>query len=249
MNDGSRTACRLPICKLVAKIAANTVKPAGVIAIPQGNEKEFLAPLPIGALPGIGRKTEVFLKRRGINRIGDLQEFTLRQLVQLLGAHGEWLHHASNGRGSTTVEEDHMRKSISREETFAHDIADVSGLEKILFSLVEDVCSTLRSDRLLARTVTLELRTHKFETMTRRQSVEATHYDPAIFAVARDLLLKVHKAHVPVRLIGVGLSNLLAETAGQPELFIHDDRRDTMLKAIDGLRKKYGEKVIDIGGV
>lgn len=235
--------------KLAAKIAANTVKPAGVIHVPHGTEKEFLAPLPIAALPGVGRKTEDLLKRKGLIRVGDLQALSLEQVVQVLGAHGEWLLHASHGRGSSTVEEEHVRKSISREETFSRDVTDAHELGKTLFALVENVCSTLRRHSLRARTVTLKLRSHKFETITRQRSMEATKYDPAVFQTANELLHEAHDPGVPVRLLGVGLSHFVAEVEMQQELFAADDKHDTMLRAIDELREKYGRAVIDIGGV
>ena len=235
--------------KLVAKIAANTVKPEGVIYIPHGDEKRFLAPLPISVIPGVGKKTEELLIKKGFKIVADLQGVPVDKLVNMLGAHGEWIHRASQGCGSTTVESEHIAKSISREETFEHDISDTMELEKILFKLVEDVCSTLRSKSFLTRTITLKYRTSKFETLTRQQSIEPTNYDPVVFDIARYLLDKLHDGKISLRLIGVGLSNFVDETQKEFDLFPSSVKREKMLQAIDRLRGKYGDKSIKIGGV
>jgi len=233
--------------KLVAKVAANTVKPAGVIHVPHGTEEVFLAKLPIEALPGVGKKTEAFLKKRGFHFIRDLQELPEKKLIALLGAHGEWLYRASHGRGSTHVHEDGGRKSISKEETFWHDISGLRDLEKQLFVLVEDVASTLRRKCLLARTVTLKYRLHTFKTFTRSETIPPTNYDPAILETAIALLRRLHTASVPVRLIGIGVSNLVGDVPPDEELFPPDSRRTRMLKAVDALRGKYGANIVDIG--
>ncbi len=235
--------------KLVAKVAANTVKPAGVIYVPPGTEAEFLAKLPIEALPGIGKKTESFLKKKGFHTIADLQKLSEREFVGLLGAHGDWLFRASHGRGSTNVSPEHVRKSISKEETFGSDISDLTGLERILFTLVEEVSSTLRRKHFVAGTVTVKYRTSKFETCTRSRSIKPTNYDPGIFSTAKSLLCGVHKKNTPVRLIGVGLTNLTNDEANEEELFASDTKQKSMLIAVDALRRKHGTKILEIGSV
>lgn len=235
--------------KLIAKIAANTVKPEGVIYVPAGSEEKFLSPLPIAVIPGVGKKTEEYLTKKGFKIVSDLQAASLNELVKLLGVHGEWLHHASHGRGSTTFEIDHLVKSISREETFVHDISNSEELENILFKLVEDVCSTLRSKSLKAKTITLKYRTLKFETMTRQHSIEPSNYDPDIFREVKLLFHKLHDGKTPLRLLGVGLSNFINEAQTELELYPTSEKRDKILYAVDRLREKYGDKSITIGGV
>lgn len=235
--------------KLVAKISANTVKPEGVIFIQHGTEEKFLAPLPIGVIPGVGKKTEEFLVNKGFKTVADLQAVPMRKMIDMLGAHGEWIYNASHGCGSSTMETEHVVKSISREETFEKDISDTKELEKILFKLVEDVCSTLRSKSFLAGTVTLKYRTSKFETLTRQHSIEPTNYDPDIFNAVKSLLHKLHDGKTPLRLIGIGLSNFVDEAQKESDLFPSSVKRENMLQAIDRLRGKYGDKSITIGGV
>ncbi len=100
--------------KTLAKIAVGTVKPSGVCVVPPGEEANFLAPLPIGVIPGVGAKTEARLIARGIRTIQDMQQRTLEQITTLLGAHGVWLHDVAHGRGSEELVTHWTRKSISR---------------------------------------------------------------------------------------------------------------------------------------
>jgi DNA polymerase-4 len=234
--------------KLVAKIAANTVKPVGVIYVPPGTEKKFLSPLPIGVIPGVGKKTEEFLTQKGFKIIADLQDVSLKELIRLLGAHGEWIHRASNGGGSTALETEHIAKNISREETFEKDISDIEELEKILFTLTESVCSTLRLKLLKARTVQLKLRSSKFETITRRHTIKPTNYDPDIFNAVKRLLHVEHNGITPIRLIGVGLSNFTDDAQAEFDLFPSSEKQQKVLQAVDKLREKFGDDTIKIGG-
>jgi DNA polymerase-4 len=145
--DEFRLPCTIGLASntTVAKIAANRVKPAGVIFVPHGTEAKYLAPLDISVIPGIGKKTEEYLQGKGFQKIADIQSKSEDELLSLLGKHGAWIYHAANGRGSDVIGEEWNAKSISREETFIKDISDRKELEKIIFQLTEDVCRQLRA--------------------------------------------------------------------------------------------------------
>jgi len=233
--------------KTLAKIAVGTVKPSGVCVIPHGQEERFLAPLPIDVIPGVGKKTAEFLARRGFKCVADLQLITEEKLVQLLGAHGTWLYRVVHGFGSDEVSPEHDRKSISHEETFARDIGDRRKLEEILFSHVEDVCSSLRAKGWKARTVGLKLRYADFTTVTRARTVDATDDDPVVYRTVRELLRTAYGGGEPVRLIGVHLSNFDDATQLELPLLPHEEKRHEVLKAVDEIRAKYGDGVIHVG--
>jgi len=235
--------------KTLAKIAVGTVKPAGTCVVPHGREEEFLAPLPIAVIPGVGAKTEEYLKRKGFRTVADLQRLPLEKLVELLGANGSWLHEVSHGRGNDLVAPDHSRKSISREETFSHDIADRQELEKLLFTLVEDVCSTLRSRGWKARTIALKLRTSDFKTITRVRTVEGADDDPLVYRIVCELLRASYTGAKPVRLLGVHLSNFDEQEQLTLDLVPHDARRKEVMKAVEEIRAKYGDAAIHLGQV
>jgi DNA polymerase-4 len=232
--------------KLVAKIAANTVKPEGTIFIPHGTEEKFLSTLPVEVISGVGKITEAFLKKRGIKLVSDLQKLELKVLSDMFGINGNWLHNAAHGRGSAMLQTEHTTKSISREETFASDISNITELEKILLDLVADVCSTLRSKMFKAKTIQLKLRDSHFKTFIRSQTINGTNYDPDIFTVAKQLLRKTHNKKSFYRLIGVVLSNFVDELSDE-DLFSATDKRENAVKAVDNLRKKYGDDLIKIG--
>jgi len=236
----------LATTKTLAKIAVGTVKPAGLCQVPPGKEEEFLAPLPIAAIPGVGAKTEAKLVARGIKTIADMQRLPLEDVITLLGAHGLWLYDVAHGRGSDELVTQWTRKSISREETFAHDILTLAELEHELHLLVEDVCGTLRGKAWRTQTVQVKIRYNDFSTHTSARTIEETNDDPVVFGAARDLLHRLYSRR-PVRLLGVHLSNF---TSGEQLTFRFsesDDHRERMLKAVDVLRAKFGEDVIHVG--
>jgi DNA polymerase-4 len=235
--------------KTLAKIAVGTVKPEGVCVVPHGTEQDFLAPLPVSVIPGVGAKSEQTLHRAGFRLVGDLQQTTEDRLVRLLGAHGTWLHRVACGRGSEVVSSEHIRKSIGHEQTFSRDIAERADLERILFEEVEEVCSSLRSYGWRARTVSLKLRYGDFTTITRARTVEPTDHDPVVFDTLRELFRKAWRSGRPVRLLGVQLSNFDYGEQLELPLFTDETRRRQMLSAVEKIRTRYGENSIHIGGV
>jgi DNA polymerase IV len=232
----------------IAKIAANRVKPAGVIFVPHGTEAAYLAPLDISVIPGIGKKTEEYLRGKGFRTVADLQAKSEDQLQAILGKHGSWIFLAAKGRGSDIVGEEGNAKSISREETFTKDISDKKMLEKIIFQLTEDVCRQLRAHGWKAHTITLKLRTSDFKTISRAKSVVPINDDTVVSRVAKELLQTCYTGKLPIRLIGVRLSNFDEEDQLQLSLSPSDDKKQNILKAVDHLRKKFGDEVIHVGG-
>lgn len=232
----------------IAKIAANQVKPKGVVFVPHGTEAAYLAPLDIGVIPGIGKKTEEYLKAKGFYIISDIQKRSENDLLDILGKHGSWIYYAANGHGSDAIGDEGNAKSISREETFSKDIADKKELDKIIFELTEDICQQLRSHTWKARTITLKLRYSDFTTITRAKSIEPTNDDTVVSRIARDLLQTAYTRKLAVRLIGVRLSNFDEEEQLTLPLSPADDKKQTILKAVDTIREKFGDKIIHVGG-
>jgi DNA polymerase-4 len=234
--------------KYVAKIAAGTVKPAGVCYVPRGEEKKFLAKLPIEVIPGVGSRTAPLLREKGFHTVADIQRTSPAQIASLLGEVGLHLLEIANGEGPDELTVEWERKSISREETFNHDIGDLGQLTKILHSLTEDVCSSLRSYRWKSKTVSLKLRYADFKTLTRAVTIEPTDDDTVVLGSVTGLLRAAYSGKKPVRLLGVRLSNFSGREEGNLNLFPDDSRRSQMFDAVDKLRKKFGDDVIHIGG-
>ena len=234
--------------KTIAKIAVNQVKPAGIVFIPHGMEALYLAPLEIGVIPGVGKKTEEYLHGKGFHKVADIQKRTEKEILDILGKHGLWIYDVACGRGSDEIGGEWDAKSISREETFAKDIGDKKELEKIIFELTEDVCRRLRYHGWKTRTVTLKLRYSDFKTITHAESIEATDDDTIVSQTARFLLASAYTRTLPIRLIGVRLTNFNEVAQMELPLFPSKKKKQDILKVVDGIRRKFGDDIIHVGG-
>ena len=236
-------------CKIVAKVASDFGKPDGLVEVPEGQEREFLAPLPLSRLPGIGTKTEQKLKSMGFDTIGQVANLPLILLKQNFGSYGAILQQHARGIDYSQVEATGDAKSISRETTFSHDIMDTGHLHAALRYLCEKVGAELRESGKQAKSVSLKLRFADFETINRsRSSVETFSTDDTIYMLAAELLNKALRGRKKyIRLIGVEVSNLSADVK-QIGLFdyqkLREERRN---QAIDHIRQKYGFNAVYTG--
>jgi DNA polymerase IV len=235
--------------KVVAKIASDLSKPDGLIEVLAGNEKEFLSPLAINKMPGIGPKTEQILKSYGINTIGQLAKLPPESARRILGESGFSLYKQANGIDNRKIESSGEAKSISRETTLAEDTLDSQVLQAVLRYLCERVGAELRRHNKQAKCISLKLRYSDFETINRsRSSAESTDSDDLIYATATRLLNSaISGKQNLVRLLGVEASNLAGDER-QLQLFDYKTRRQERLdKVIDRIRVKYGFNSIQTG--
>jgi DNA polymerase-4 len=235
--------------KVIAKIAAELSKPDGLMEILPGEEAAFLAPLPIARLPGIGKKSAQILKGLGITTIGELSTMPSGVLKSHFGASGEVLHRHARGIDGRPVEPPAAAKSISRETTFAEDTKDRNRLEATLHYLAERVGADLRRRQKRAKCVTLKLRFADFVTVTRRHTLgQSSNSDQTIF----DNGLKLLKQELTgesraVRLIGIGVSNLVEAGQQLDMLDLSGERLERLNRVIDRIRNKYGFSAIQTG--
>ena len=225
-----------------AKIASGEAKPKGLLWLPVGTEAQFLAPLSVGAIPGVGSKTAALLESFGLEQIHQIASAGESLMVSTLGAKGRWLWRTSVGLHESKLTPEWRRKSISKEITFRTDTTDREYLTAVLHILTEKVCRQLRREKKKARTVSLKLRYGDFETIDRFRTLsQPDNRDSSLFSVAKDLLFSAITRRVAIRLIGVGLSNLTG-SGRQTELF--SERRWlkewNRLKAIDRARSQFG---------
>jgi len=235
--------------RIVAKVASEFSKPDGLLEVTKGAESSFLAPLPVAKLPGIGQKTERLLEGIGIRTLGELQVLTLNALKIHFGASGEVLYGHARGIDRRKVEAPASARSISRETTFGTDTRDRSLLDATLRYLSERIGADLRKQGKQARCVTLKLRYADFTTITRSHTLaQTTDSDKTIFEMGAGLLDRaLPQEKQPVRLIGIGVSNLV-ETGRQFNLLDTSTQRQEQLnKAIDRIHRKYGFTAIQTG--
>ncbi len=236
-------------CKVIAKIASDLCKPDGLLEIETGKEQEFLNPLPVAKLPGVGPRTEQALKQMDVKTIGDLASLPLAVVKGHFGKFGVELHHYANAIDNRRVEARGESLSISKQITFARDTLDLHFLEANLHRMCEEVGAELRFRDKQASCVTLRLRYADFRTITRQSPLKpATNSSQVIFTVASQVLNKVlARKGKQVRLIGVRVSGLSCKKK-QLTLFDPETRKlESLDKAIDQIRRKYGRSSIRTG--
>ena len=208
--EKERLSCSIGIgpSRIVAKIASDFRKPDGLTVVPPGEVRDFLTPLPVGKIPGIGRKTGGELARMGIETIGDLMGADVQVLQSRFGRWGLMMHELALGRDVREPREEGTSRSVSREITFEEDTADPAVLLGALDGMAEDLHATLGEEALFFRTLTLKLRYTGFITKTWSRTLpHRTNSRETIRDLARELLAAAPGGK-SVRLIGIRLSAL-----------------------------------------
>jgi len=241
--------------KLLAK-TANTIgkahqskdKPPNTITIvPVGEEKAFLAPLPIRELWGVGPKTAQSLEKLGLHKIGDIAKWSEDELSARFGKLGRDLWRRANGIDHRPVETSSKSKSISKETTFSEDVKDEAKLKHTLRWLSDGVGRQTRKSSLYGTTVKIKLRWSDFSTVTRQLTLtNATDRDEEIYECAESLFDKYWIKGKPVRLLGVGISGFVEPNR---QLGLWDDpeaekQADELQSTLDMLKDKFGESTL-----
>jgi len=255
MKEQTQLNCSVGIgtSRLVAKVASAQAKPNGVLWVVPGLEAQLLAPLKVGAIPGVGKVMEKNLHALGVVCVRDLAKLEESFLEERFGKWGLAL--AGKARGAdaggwfdTEVGEDVGPKSISHEHTFDEDTADQARLESTLMRLSEMVARRLREHGLHARTLQLKLRDSAFHTITRAHTLaEPTQIDKDIFKQIRALFRANWKAGTKIRLLGVQTSSF---ESGEGQLSLLDSEQHNKwkqaLSTADKLRDRYGEGAVGL---
>jgi DNA polymerase-4 len=226
--------------KMVAKMATNEAKPNGFLQVPLGKEKEFLAPLEVNKIPGVGEQSNKILQYHGIKLIGDIHQTTPVNLEKLLGKWGYELWNKAQGNHTSTIKEYREPKSISTENTFEENVIDVELLMNEIVRMTEKICFELRKEEKVTGCVTIKLRYPDFETTSRQASIPYTSADDEIIPVAKALFHKLYKKGKPIRLLGVRLSDFNND-ALQANLFHDTKRKNVLYKTVDEVKNRFGK--------
>lgn len=225
--------------KMLAKMATNESKPNGYLVIPGGKEKDFLAPLDIGKIPGVGEQTEKVLKHHGIRIVGDLYKRSREDMQNQFGNWAADLWQRAQGTHVSSISRHLGAKSISTENTFETNITKVNYLLSEIVRMTEKIAFELRRSVKMSTCITIKIRYENFETVSRQVTVPPTCSDDEIIPVAKLLFERLYTKGRPVRLLGVRLSSLV-ENALQPELFTDPEKKRTLYKAIDNVKNRFG---------
>ena len=226
--------------KMVAKMATNEAKPNGFLQVPLGKEKEFLGPLEVNKIPGVGDQTTEVLIYNGFKYIKDIHNTTPEKMEKIFGKWGFDLWNRAQGLHHSSISAYHEAKSISTENTFEENITDVAILMSEIVQMTEKIAFELRKDEKVSGCITIKIRYPDFETTSRQVSIPYTSADDEIIPVAKSLFHKLYKKGKPVRLLGVRLSDL-SNDAVQTNLFQNIERKNTLYKAIDDVKNRFGK--------
>jgi DNA polymerase-4 len=239
--------------KFLAKLASDFGKPDGFVVLPSAKVTEFLTPLPVSRIWGVGAKGEKRLHDLGIRTIGQIAALPEKTLSEQFGEVGRHIWQLANGQDGRTVVPDREAKSISTETTFSHDISDRSNLRVCLLDLVDHLASRLRREGIWGRTIDIKIRSSDFRTRTRSTTLaEATNLTNTIWKAAAELFDRsLSNELMPVRLLGVGATKLTREPISQGSLFEDgsNERESALDQTIDTIRAKFGTGKIQRGSL
>lgn len=234
--------------KFVAKLASSRAKPDGLLVVPHESVVAFLHPLPIGALWGVGEKTEEVLTRIGLRTIGDIAATPESTLVSVVGqAAGSHLHALAWGRDERQVSPNEPERSIGAEETFARDIADVALIHRELLRLSERCAARLRAVGQVGRTVSIKVRFSDFATITRSKTLkEPTDVARVVYDTARGLHQALGKDGALLRLVGVRVEGLrdALDSPHQMVLTGGEDEWRAAEQAVDLAAARFGSGAV-----
>lgn len=234
--------------KFVAKLASTHAKPDGMMLVPAAATVPFLRTLPVGALWGVGQRTEKLLADRGITTVAELADMGVTALQAAIGkSAGAHLHDLAWGRDPRPVDPVRTERSIGAETTFAQDLYDATLISAALLELADRCATRLRGQGFVARTVSVKVRTSDFRTLTRsRTLVSPTDVARTLHDVALELLRDVDRRGLPLRLVGVRAENLEQRGAAVEQPTLEEAVREetvaqrTAERTLDQIRDRFG---------
>jgi DNA polymerase-4 len=249
INESLSLPCSIGIAtnKTLAKIASDYNKPNGITYVAQGEEKKFLAELPVQVIPGVGKVTLKSLNEKGIYLIRDITALPSEYFSASFGKYGSDLWNKANGKGTEYLSAEHEQKSISHETTFLNDIISIKKIEETLFELSAKLSQSLKEKNWIASTITFKLRYSDFKTYTRAKTIKYTNDSSVIYNTIKELFHKNYSRRVALRLVGIKLTNFLNNSEQQFLFEENFTKRERILDAVNKVRAKYGYSSISFG--
>jgi DNA polymerase IV len=233
----------LSTSKLVSKMATNEAKPNGYLEVAPGKETAFLWPLTVDKIPGVGKQTQIQLHDLGIVTIEQIAKTSPEQLEHYFGKWGRKLWEKAHGISDSPIEHYSEQKSISHENTFDADFADMDFLHTELVRLTEKTAYSLRQDQKLTGCVTLKIRYSDFTTVSKQEVIDYTALDNILISKVKDLFNRLYKKGEKVRLLGVRFSHLVPMSV-QMNLFDDALEKLELFKAVDNIKNQFGTDAI-----
>ncbi len=235
----------LSVNKTVSKIATNEAKPNGELNIMERQVRDFLNPLSIRKIPGLGEKTFIKLSDMGIKRIFTLAQVHPEQISTILGKNGLSLLQKAQGIDTSPVIPFQEQKSIGTQCTFKADTIDVGVINNLITSMVTDLGFQLRDKGKQAACITVTIRYSNFEDVTKQATIPYTALDSVLIKKAKELFAQVYQKRMLLRLVGVRLSNLVSGFE-QIDLYSETQEQYHLVQAMDKIKKRFGEQAIKL---
>lgn len=235
----------LSVNKTVSKMATNECKPNGESNIEQPEVRDFLNPLSIRKIPGLGEKTFIKLSDMGIKKIYTLAQIHPDQMNSILGKNGLSLLQKAKGIDHSPVIPYQEQKSIGTQCTFKADSIDVETINNLLTSMVMDLAFDLRQKKKLTACITITIRYSNFEDVTKQVAIAYTALDRTLILKTKELFRQVYQKRMLLRLVGVRFSNLVAGHE-QIDLYIESQEQYSLYQALDKIRNRFGDQAIKL---
>ncbi|WP_442846555.1 DNA polymerase IV [Leeuwenhoekiella sp. H156] len=233
----------LSVNKTVSKVATNEAKPNNQLKVDAGFEKIFLEPLYIKKIPMVGEKTFRTFCNLGVKHIGLVQQMPVEMMVSVFGKNGRMIWERANGIDRSPIIEYHERKSISSERTYGQDTTDVVKLRTTIHAMAENLAFQLRQGNKLTSCIAVKVRYSDFQTYSKQLKIPYTAADHNLIPTVLELFEKLYNRRLLIRLVGVRFSGL-TEGHYQIDLFENTNRTVNLYKAMDAIRKRYGDRSV-----
>ena len=242
-ESGLPISCALSVNKLVSKVGTGEAKPNGMREIPTGEEREFLAPLSTGKIPGVGKETYKKLSFMGVRTIRVLREIPHPLLEREFGKMGQFLWESANAIDRRQVVPYSEQKSMSKERTFSEDTLDMNFIRSLLGGMVDELAFDLRQDARLTSCITVKIRYADFNTFTKQKRIPYTAQTRQLISYALELFEEVYERRQLIRLIGIKFSGLVNGNI-QLNLFDNTEEEISLLQQLDHIRRRWGKEAI-----
>ena len=233
----------LSVNKLISKMGTGEAKPNGTKEIPHGAEKNFISPLSVRKIPGVGKETYKRLSFMGVRTIKILSEIPARLLEREFGKSGHSLWQKANAIDSTPVVPYSEQKSMSKERTFMEDSLDVQMIKNLLLKMVDQLAFDLRAAQKLTSCITIKIRYADFNTYTKQKRISYTANDNILSRYAKEIFENLYERRQLIRLIGVKFSGLVHGNY-QISLFDDTEKAISLLQQKDRIRRRFGSNSI-----
>lgn len=232
--------------KTVSKIATGEAKPNNQMQVEYGQEKPFLAPLPIQKIPMIGKQTAFLLNQMGVQWIRTLQQMPAEVLEKALGKNGANIWQKANGIDPSPLVPYHEKKSIGTERTFLQDTIDIKKINTLLMAMVEQLAFELRRSQKVCSSLSIKIKYSDFHTVSKQKKIAYTSSDHVLIPAALELFKQLYQRRIRIRLIGVKVSDII--TGGvQLDLFQDNEKLNNLYHAMDQIKIKYGVEKLKRG--